>query len=77
MNREEFKTISSQLNNGSKVRVRLAQPQLTCPIEFTAKIHDRGPSYIEVGIKGTRGLRRFLFTQIESIQTEMSNQKTC
>jgi hypothetical protein len=77
MNREDFRSISAHLQKGSKVHVRLAQPQLTCPIEFTAKIHDSGPSYIEVGIKGTRGLRRFLFTQIESIQTEMSNQKTC
>jgi hypothetical protein len=43
----------------------------SCPMEFTGKIHDRGPSYIEVGIKGIRGLRRFLFTQIESMQISL------
>jgi hypothetical protein len=68
MDREAFKVLSSKLTRGSKVRVRLTEPQLTCPMEFTAKIHDRGPSYIEVGIKGTRGLKRFLFTQVESVE---------
>ena len=68
MNHDEFKAISRQLTKGSKVRVRLASPQLTCPTEFTAKIYDRGPSYIEIGIKGVRGLRRLLFTQVKSLE---------
>jgi hypothetical protein len=68
MEREAFNTISSQLTKGTKVNVHLIVPQLSCPMNFTAKIYDRGPSYIEVGIKGVRGLRRFLFTQVESLE---------
>lgn len=68
MDREAFKTVASQLSKGTKVHVRLTVPQLTCPMEFDGKIYDHGPSYIEVGIKGVRGLRRFLFTQLESME---------
>jgi hypothetical protein len=68
MNREDFKAISAQLKKGSRVRVKLASSRSDVPDEFDAKIYDRGPSYIEVGIKKVRGLRRFLFTQLESIE---------
>ena len=68
MNREDFKTISSQLKKGTRVRFRVSIPQLNGYIEFTGKIHDHGPLWIEVGIKGIRGLRRFLFTQVESLE---------
>ena len=67
MDREAFKTLSSRLTKGSKVRIRLAYPHLCLPMEFMASIKDRGPSYIEVGIKGIRGLRRFLFNQVDWI----------
>jgi hypothetical protein len=70
MNREEFKSLSSQLKKGSLVHLKLTDPRLDIPDEFTAKIHDRGPSFIEVGIKGIRGLRKFLFTQVESLVIE-------
>src|SRR5438477_5420388 len=68
MNREDFKTISSQLKKGSKVRVTISSLRQDLPTEFTASVKDHGPSYIEVGIKGHRGLRRFLFNQVESIE---------
>ena len=71
MDRQAFKAISAQLTKGSKVRVRLAALHTDLPTEFTASIKDRGPSFIEVGIKGHRGLRRFLFTQVESLEIEV------
>ena len=73
MNSEEFKVITAQLTKGSKVRVRLIEPQLTCPMDFTGKIYDRGPLWIEVGIKGVRGLRRLLFTQVDLLEILPSN----
>ena len=68
MNREEFKMIVIQLDKGSRVHVRLAHPRTDMPVEFDAKIYDRAPGFVELGIKKVRGLRRFLFTQIESIE---------
>jgi hypothetical protein len=68
MNQEDFKAISSQLKKGSKVRVELQALREDLPTEFTANVKDHGPSYIEVGIKGHRGLRRFLFFQIEKLE---------
>jgi hypothetical protein len=68
MNREDFKQISSQLKKGSKVRVKISNLREDLPTEFTASVKDRGPSFIEVGIKGHRGLRRFLFFQIDQLE---------
>jgi hypothetical protein len=68
MNREDFKAISSQLKKGSKVRVQLQALREDLPTEFTASVKDRGPSYVELGIKGHRGLRRFLFNQIDKLE---------
>ena len=75
MDREKFKEISSQLTKGSKVNVELTVPAISLPMRFTASIKDRGPSYIEFGIKGRRGLHRLLFTQIEKMEIE-DNAKT-
>lgn len=71
MNREEFKTISAQLKKVSKVRVRLAGLREDLPAEFAALVKDHGPSFVELGIKGHRGLKRFLFTQIQSVDFEV------
>jgi hypothetical protein len=68
MDKESFKAISAQLTKGSKVRVELQALREDLPTSFTASVKDRGPSYIEVGIKGHRGLRRFLFFQIEKLE---------
>jgi hypothetical protein len=68
MDRETFRVISTQLKKGSKVRVELQALREDLPTKFTASVKDHGPSYIEVGIKGHRGLRRFLFFQIEKLE---------
>jgi hypothetical protein len=68
MNRDDFKEISSQLKKGTKVRIQISSLREDLPTEFTASIKDHGPSYVEVGIKGHRGLRRFLFFQLESME---------
>lgn len=68
MNREDFKLISSQLKKGSRVRVKMSKLREDLPTEFTASVKDRGPSFIEVGIKGHRGLRRFLFIEIDELE---------
>lgn len=68
MDREEFRAISAKISKGSEVNVELAVPAISLPMRFTASIKDRGPSYIEFGIKGRRGLHRLLFTQIEKME---------
>lgn len=67
MNREDFKAVSSQLKKGSKVRISLSASRRGTPSEFTGSVKDRGSAFVEVGIKGIRGLHFLLFTQIESI----------
>lgn len=73
MNRLEFRDVSAQLKKGTRVRLKIYAQREDMPTEFTARIKDHGPSYIEVGIKGHRGLRRFLFTQVESMEIEVQN----
>jgi hypothetical protein len=68
MDRETFRSISSELKKGTRVRVELQTLREDLPTKFTASVKDHGPSYIEVGIKGHRGLRRFLFFQIEKLE---------
>jgi hypothetical protein len=68
MTREDFKEIRSKLEKGSRVRIRLERARNDIPAEFTASVKTHGPSYVEVGIKGIRGLKFLIFTQIAEIE---------
>lgn len=69
MTHKDFKTVRSQLAaKGSKVRIRLESQRNDIPSEFTASVKSHGPSFVEVGIKGIRGLRFLIFTQIAEME---------